>query len=171
MKVNHNMTAIRTNLNLNRTNTNLDNVTYKLSSGYKINNAKDDPAGYAILKRLNRQIKGLDQANRNSADAISAINTAEGALQEIHSILQRMSELATQSANDTNTPEDRDTIQLEVAQLKEEINRIAESTDYNGKTLLNGDSQRTSYVADAEGMKTTAIQRSEGRRCTIPLYR
>ncbi len=157
MKVNHNMTAIRTNLNLNRTNTNLDNVTYKLSSGYKINNAKDDPAGYAILKRLNRQIKGLDQANRNSADAISAINTAEGALQEIHSILQRMSELATQSANDTNTPEDRDTIQLEIAQLKEEINRIAESTDYNGKTLLNGDSQRTSYVADADGMKTTAI--------------
>ncbi len=157
MKVNHNMTAIRTNLNLNRTNTNLDNVTYKLSSGYKINNAKDDPAGYAILKRLNRQIKGLDQANRNAADAVSAINTAEGALQEIHSILQRMSELATQSANDTNTPEDRDTIQLEVAQLKEEINRIAESTDYNGKTLLNGDSQRTSYVADQDGMKTTAV--------------
>ncbi|MBQ4232960.1 MAG: hypothetical protein II699_06730, partial [Lachnospiraceae bacterium] len=157
MKVNHNMTAIRTNLNLNRTNTNLDNVTYKLSSGYKINNAKDDPAGYAILKRLNRQIKGLDQAHQNSADAISAINTAEGALNEVHAILQRMSELATQSANDTNTPEDRDTIQLEIAELKDEINRIADTTDYNGKFLLNGDSQLTSYVAKEDGMMATSI--------------
>ncbi|MCR4716207.1 MAG: flagellin [Lachnospiraceae bacterium] len=157
MKVNHNMTAIRTNLNLNRTNTNLDNVTYKLSSGYKINQAKDDPAGYAILKRLNRQIKGLDQANQNAADAIAAINTAEGALNEIHSILQRMSELATQSANDTNTPEDRDTIQLEIKELKDEINRISGTTDYNGKYLLNGDSQYTSYVAKDEGMMAESI--------------
>ena len=138
MKVNHNMTAIRTNLNLNRTNTNLDNVTYKLSSGYKINNAKDDPAGYAILKRLNRQIKGLDQANRNSADAISAINTAEGALQEIHSILQRMSELATQGANDTNVTADRHALKLELTALSSEITRIANTTEFNTMKLLSG---------------------------------
>ena len=103
MKVNHNMTAVRTNLNLNRTNRKLDNSTYRLSSGYKINAAKDDPAGYAILKRLNKQIKGLSQADNNAGDAISAINTAEGALIEIQAMLQRMNELAVQAANDTNT--------------------------------------------------------------------
>ena len=147
MKVNHNITAVRTNLNLNRTNTKLDGSTYRLSSGMKINAAKDDPAGYAILKRMNRQIKGLDQADSNAGDAVSAINTAEGGLQEIHSILQRMNELAVQAANDVNTPEDRDNIQAEIKQLKDEINRIADTTDY---TLLNGDSQRTSYVANSD---------------------
>lgn len=150
MKVNHNITAVRTNLNLNRTNTKLDGSTYRLSSGMKINAAKDDPAGYAILKRMNRQIKGLDQADSNAGDAVSAINTAEGGLQEIHSILQRMNELAVQAANDVNTPEDRDNIQAEIKQLKDEINRIADTTDYNGRTLLNGDSQRTSYVANSD---------------------
>lgn len=151
MKVNHNMAAVRTNLNLNRTNAKLDNSTYRLSSGYKINAAKDDPAGYAILKRLNRQIRGLDQAHSNAADGVSVINTAEGTLAEIHSMLQRMNELATQAANDSNTPEDRDNLQAEVAQLKEEINRIADTTDYNGRILLNGNSQRTSYVAKTNG--------------------
>lgn len=150
MKVNHNMTAVRTNLNLNRTNSKLDGSTYRLSSGYKINAAKDDPAGYAILKRLNKQLKGLSQADNNAGDAISAINTAEGALMEIQAMLQRINELSVQSANDTNTPEDRDNIQAEIEQLKEEINRIAETTDYNGRTMINGDSQRTSYVAKAD---------------------
>lgn len=158
MKINHNITAVRTNINLNRTNRNLDSVTYRLSSGYKINQAKDDPAGYAILKRMNRQISGLSQANSNAGDAISAINTAEGALSEIHSILQRMSELSTQAANDTNTPEDRDNIQAEIKQLKEEINRISESTDYNGRKLLNGDSQRTSYVKGSDGKIASGIE-------------
>lgn len=151
MKVNHNMTAVRTNLNLNRTNKKLDNVTYRLSSGYKINHAKDDPAGYAILGRLNRQVRGLNQADGNSGDAISAINTAEGGLIEIHAMLQRMNELAVQAANDTNTPEDRDTIQEEITQLKEEIDRIANTTEYNGRVMLNGDTDRTSYVALAGG--------------------
>jgi flagellin len=154
MKVNHNMTAVRTNLNLNRTNVNLDNATYRLSSGYKINAAKDDPAGYAILKRMNRQLKGLDQADSNAGDAISALNTADGALSEIHSILQRMNELSVQSANDSNTPEDRDKIQEEISQLMEEVDRIAETTDFNGRRILNGDSDRTSYVADSNGMRT-----------------
>lgn len=158
MKVNHNMTAVRTNLNLNRTNRKLDNSTYRLSSGYKINAAKDDPAGYAILKRLNKQIKGLSQADNNAGDAISAINTAEGALIEIQAMLQRMNELAVQAANDTNTPEDRDNIQDEIAQLKEEINRVAETTDYNGRTMLNGDSQRTSYVAKADETLASSIR-------------
>ena len=151
MKVNHNMTAVRTNLNLNRTNKKLDNTTYRLSSGYKINHAKDDPAGYAILRRLNRLVKGLDQADGNSGDAISAINTAEGGLMEIQAMLQRMNELAVQAANDTNTPEDRDTIQEEITQLKEEIDRIADTTEYNGRVMLNGDTDRTSYVAIADG--------------------
>ena len=124
MKVNHNMTAVRTNLNLNRTNTKLDDSTYRLSSGYKINYAKDDPAGYAILHRLNKQIKELDQAKSKSGDTIATINTAEGALNEIHSMLQRMSELAVQAANDTNTPEDRDTIQDEIDQLLSEVDRV-----------------------------------------------
>lgn len=154
MKVNHNMTAVRTNLNLNRTNKKLDTTTYRLSSGYKINHAKDDPAGYAIMRRLNRLVKGLDQADGNSGDAICAINTAEGGLMEIQAMLQRMNELAVQSANDTNTPEDRDTIQEEIAMLKEEIDRIAETTEYNGRIMLNGDTDRTSYVSIADG--TTA---------------
>ena len=157
MKVNHNMTAVRTNLNLNRTNTKLDDSTYRLSSGYKINYAKDDPAGYAILHRLNKQIKGLDQAKSNSGDTIATINTAEGALNEIHSMLQRMSELAVQAANDTNTPEDRDTIQDEIDQLLSEVDRVSESTDYNGRTLLNGDSDRTSYVAKKDGAMASKI--------------
>ena len=151
MKVNHNMTAIRTNVNLNKTHARLDTATYRLSSGYKINAAKDDPAGYAILRRMNQQIRGLDQANTNAADGVSAINTGEGALSEIQAMLQRMNELAVQAANDTNADEDRANIQAEIEQLKEEINRVAESTDYNGRTLLNGETERTSYIANTNG--------------------
>ena len=157
MRVNNNITALRTNVNLNRTHSRLDTAMYRLSSGYKINAAKDDPAGYAILRRMNQQIRGLDQANTNAADGVSAINTGEGALAEIQSMLQRINELAVQAANDTNATEDRDNIQDEIEQLKSEINRVAESTDYNGRTLLNGETERTSYIANPDGTLAGSI--------------
>ena len=111
----------------------------KLSSGLRINRAGDDAAGLAISEKMRGQIRGLDQASRNAQDGISLIQTAEGALNETHSILQRMRELAVQSSNDTNTDTDRKEIQKEVDQLNKEIDRIANTTEFNTKKLLNGD--------------------------------
>lgn len=110
----------------------------KLSSGYRINRAGDDAAGLSISEKMRGQIRGLNQASRNAQDGISLIQTAEGALTETHAILQRMNELATQASNDTLQPEDRTAISDELTELNSEINRIAESTQFNGKTLLNG---------------------------------
>jgi flagellin len=110
----------------------------KLSSGLRINRAADDAAGLAISEKMRGQIKGLDMARKNAQDAISLIQTAEGALNEVHSILQRMRELAVQAASDTNTDVDRENIQAEIEQLRQEIDRIARSTEFNTKKLLNG---------------------------------
>ena len=143
------MTAVRTNINLNRTTNRLDEAVYRLSSGYKINHSKDDPAGYAILRRMNEQLKGVSQANVNAADGISIINTGEGALNEVQLMLKRMNELAVQAASETNTMQDRENIQQEIEQLKDEINRISESTAYNGRLLFNGETERTSYISNA----------------------
>ncbi|MDF2906204.1 MAG: flagellin, partial [Herbinix sp.] len=133
------------------------NSMEKLSSGLRINRAGDDAAGLAISEKMRGQIRGLDQANRNSQDAISLIQTAEGALNETHSILQRQRELATQAANDTNTAEDRKNIQDEMDQLGKEIDRIAETTQFNTKSLLDGSMDKTT-VADENIMSNTALK-------------
>ena len=138
MIVNHNMNALNAHRNMTGSTTQAGKSMEKLSSGLRINRAGDDAAGLAISEKMRGQIRGLDQASRNSQDGISMIQTAEGALTETHSILQRMRELSVQSANDTNTVDDRQNIQDEMNQLVEEIDRIANTTEFNTKKLLNG---------------------------------
>ena len=138
MRINHNIAALNTHRQLNSASTAQSKSMEKLSSGLRINKAGDDAAGLAISEKMRGQIRGLDQASKNSQDGISMIQTAEGALNETHDILQRMRELATQSANDTNTDSDRGEIQKEVDQLAVEITRIANNTEFNTQKLLNG---------------------------------
>ena len=140
MIINHNLPALNTYNKLVLNNKGMASALEKLSSGLRINRAADDAAGLAISEKMRSQIRGLDQAVRNAQDGISLIQTAEGALNETHSILQRMRELAVQAANDTYTSEDRQQIQSEIDQLTQEIDRIAATTQFNGKLLLNGDS-------------------------------
>ncbi|MDA3732316.1 flagellin [Niameybacter massiliensis] len=139
MIINHNMQAINAHRQMGSNQVNAQKSMEKLSSGLRINRAGDDAAGLAISEKMRGQIRGLDQASRNAQDGISLIQTAEGALNETHSILQRMRELSVQSANDTNTDDDRKELQKEVKQLTEEIDRIANTTEFNTKKLLNGD--------------------------------
>ncbi|KJR98154.1 MAG: flagellin, partial [Peptococcaceae bacterium BRH_c4a] len=139
MRINHNIAALNTYRQLSNNNIITSKSLEKLSSGLRINRAGDDAAGLAISEKMRGQIRGLDQAVRNSQDGISMLQTAEGALNESHSILQRMRELAVQSANDTNTTADRAQIQKEIDQLSSEINRIATTTEFNTKKLINGD--------------------------------
>ncbi|MFC7373026.1 flagellin [Fictibacillus iocasae] len=138
MRINHNIAALNTHRQLNTAAGAQSKSMEKLSSGLRINRAGDDAAGLAISEKMRGQIRGLDQASRNSQDSISLIQTAEGALNETHSILQRMRELAVQSSNDTNTSNDRTEIQKEVNQLKQEIDRIANTTEFNTQKLLDG---------------------------------
>jgi flagellin len=138
MRINHNIAALNTYRQLSTANTGQAKSMEKLSSGLRINRAGDDAAGLAISEKMRAQVKGLDQASRNSQDAISLIQTAEGGLNETHSILQRMRELAVQSSNDTNTADDRTAIQNEVDELAKEITRISSQTEFNTKTLLDG---------------------------------
>ncbi len=138
MVVQHNLQAMNTNRQLGITTTAQGKSTEKLSSGYRINRAADDAAGLAISEKMRSQIRGLDRASTNAEDGISVVQTAEGALNEVHSILQRMNELATQAANDTNTSADRSQIKLEIDQLTSEIDRIASSTQFNTMNLLDG---------------------------------
>jgi len=138
MRINHNMPAINAHRNMGLTATYMGKVQERLSSGLRINRAADDAAGLAISETMRSQIRGLDQASRNSQDAISLIQTAEGALTETHSILHRMRELAVQAANDTYTANDRIEIQKEIDQLKGEVDRIANTTSFNNKNLLDG---------------------------------
>jgi flagellin len=137
MIINHNMGALNANRNMNINSTAAGKSMEKLSSGMRINRAGDDAAGLAISEKMRGQIRGLDQASANAQDGISMIQTAEGALNETHSILQRMRELAVQSSSDTNTTDDRAEIQLENAKLIEEIDRIATTTQFNGQNLLD----------------------------------
>lgn len=139
MIINHNMMAMNTDRQLGINSGNGAKSIEKLSSGYRINRAGDDAAGLAISEKMRGQIRGLNQASRNAQDSISLIQTAEGALNETHSILQRMRELAVQSANDTNTTTDRESLQDEMTQLTREVDRIANTTEFNTKKLLNGD--------------------------------
>ena len=138
MVVQHNLTAMNTNRQLGITTDAQAKSTEKLSSGYRINRAGDDAAGLSISEKMRSQIRGLNRASANAQDGISAIQVAEGALNETHSILQRMNELATQAANDTNTSIDRTAIQAEIDQLVEEIDRIQSTTQFNTMNLLDG---------------------------------
>ncbi|GBF76280.1 flagellin [Paenibacillus sp. 598K] len=139
MRINHNIAALNTHRQLSTNNLGASKSLEKLSSGLRINRAGDDAAGLAISEKMRGQIRGLEQATRNAQDSISLIQTAEGALNETHSIIQRMRELAVQSSNATNTNEDRAALQDEIAQLKEEVDRIGNNTEFNTKKLINGE--------------------------------
>ena len=139
MVVQHNMQAMNANRMLNVTTSTQAKATEKLSSGYKINRAADDAAGLTISEKMRKQIKGLDRASTNAEDGVSAVQTAEGALTEVHSMLQRMNELAVQASNGTNSQSNRSSIQDEISQLTTEIDRVAETTKFNEIYLLKGD--------------------------------
>ncbi len=138
MVVQHNITAMNSNRMLNVTTSAQAKSTEKLSSGYKINRAADDAAGLAISEKMRRQIRGLTQASANAQDGISCVQTAEGALAEVHDMLQRMNELAVQASNGTQTDADRGYIDSEIQALKTEIDRVANSTTFNEQKLLDG---------------------------------
>ena len=138
MVVQHNMAAANANRQLGISTGTLSKSTEKLSSGYRINRAADDAAGLSISEKMRSQVRGLNKASSNAQDGISLIQTAEGALNETHSILQRMNELATQAANDTNTSTDRKAIQSEIDALTSEIDRIQSTTQFNTQNLLDG---------------------------------
>ena len=138
MVINHNIAALNTHRQFGAANKAQAGSMEKLSSGMRINKAGDDAAGLAISEKMRGQIRGLDMATKNAQDATSLIQTAEGALNETHSILQRMRELAVQAANDTNADEDRDAIQAEIKQLTDEVSRIANETEFNTKKILDG---------------------------------
>ena len=144
MVVQHNMQAMNANRMLNVTTSTQAKATEKLSSGYKINRAADDAAGLTISEKMRKQIKGLDRASTNAEDGVSAVQTAEGALTEVHSMLQRMNELAVQASNGTNSESDRSAIQDEISQLTTEIDRVAETTKFNETYLLKGNADGTS---------------------------
>jgi flagellin len=156
MRINHNMSALKANRQLNRTERNLDKSIEKLSSGYKINKAADDPAGMSISRKMRTQVEGLEQASRNASDGISVIQTAEGALNEVSAMLQRMRELCVQSSNETYTSADREAIQAEVDQLMNEIDRISTNTEFNTKALLDGTVERKSYT-DTTGVEIISV--------------
>ncbi len=159
MRINHNVTAQLANINLKKTNKRLTSSLESLSSGYKINSAADDSAGLAISNKMRTQIRALDQASRNAEDGNSIIQTAEGALSELEAIIQRMRELSVQAANDTNILEDRESIQVEIDKMLEEIDRIGSTTEYNGKGLLDGSCTRVVTYSE-NGLSTLSI--SEG---------
>ncbi|ERP31064.1 flagellin [Chitinivibrio alkaliphilus] len=138
MRINNNIMAMNANRQLGINDQGTGNSLEKLSSGFRINRAGDDAAGLAISEKMRGQIRGLQQGSRNAQDGVSLIQTAEGALNETHAILQRMRELSVQASNDTNVTKDRESIKSEIEQLTEEIDRIAEQTEFNTQTLLQG---------------------------------
>jgi len=158
MIINHNVTALNTHNKLSAASAAQSKSMEKLASGLRINKAGDDAAGLAISEKMRGQVRGLDQASRNAQDGISLIQTAEGALNETHDILQRMRELATQSANDTNTLTDRQELQKEFTQLAKETTRIAKTTEFNTQKLLDG--------SDADG-KVFQIGANESQNLTL----
>ena len=182
MVVQHNLTAMNSNRMLGITQAAQSKSSEKLSSGYKINRAADDAAGLSISEKMRKQIKGLDKAATNAQDGVSAVQTAEGALTEVHSMLQRMNELAVQSANGTNSEDDRAAIQAEIDQLVTEIDRVAETTKFNETYLLKGTDATTTktiaahdaglkgkLTANADGTSTFAIDKAlqDGDKVTI----
>ena len=150
MVVQHNMRAMNSNRQLGLTTASQAKSTEKLSSGYRVNRAADDAAGLAISEKMRRQVKGLTQASRNAQDGISCVQTAEGALGEVHDMLQRMNTLANQASNDTNTTEDRGYLQKEISALITEINRVSTDSTFNEQKLLNGSFKNKNLQVGAE---------------------
>ncbi len=157
MVVQHNLTAMNSNRMLGITTKTQAKSTEKLSSGYKINRAADDAAGLAISEKMRRQVRGLTQASANAQDGISAVQTAEGALNEVHDMLQRMNELAVKSANGTNQSEDQAYIQKEVTNLINEIDRVSTTTTFNEKSLLDGTFSQVALQVGAESSSDNQI--------------
>ena len=157
MVVKHNLTAMNSNRMFNLTNKSQARSTEKLSSGYKINRAADDAAGLSISEKMRRQIRGLTQASSNAADGISCVQTAEGALNEVHDMLQRMNELAVKGANGTLTTDDRSYITMEVRQLMSEIDRVQSTTTFNEQNLLDGTFKNIGLQVGAESGQHIAI--------------
>ena len=155
--INTNVSSLNAQRQLNRSQTGMQTAMERLSSGLRINSAKDDAAGLAIADRMTAQVRGLNQAVRNANDGISVAQTAEGAMQESTNILQRMRELSIQSANDTNSASDRASLQKEVAQLQSELNRIADTTSFNGKNLLDGSFNAQKFHVGAEANQVIQI--------------
>ena len=164
MIVQHNITAMNANRMLGLTTGSLSKSTEKLSSGYRINRAADDAAGLTISEKMRKQIRGLDQASTNAEDGVSAVQTAEGALTEVHSMLQRMNELAVQASNGTNSQDDRQAIQDEISQLTTEIDRVAETTKFNETYLLKGDKGTKDITLEAHdaGLKGSLTNNGDG---------
>ena len=164
MVVQHNMQAANANRMLNITTSAQSKSTEKLSSGYRINRAADDAAGLSISEKMRKQIRGLNQASSNAEDGVSAVQTAEGALTEVHSMLQRMNELAVQASNGTNSDTDRSAIQDEISQLTTEIDRVAETTKFNETYLLKGEngSKTVNLKAHDAGLKGTLVDNGDG---------
>ena len=166
MIVQHNITAMNANRMLGMTTNSLSKSTEKLSSGYRINRAADDAAGLTISEKMRKQIRGLDQASTNAEDGVSAVQTAEGALTEVHSMLQRMNELAVQAANGTNSQDDRKAIQDEISQLTTEIDRVSETTKFNETYLLKGEAAGNTTPkkinAHDAGLKGTLVDNNDG---------
>jgi flagellin len=162
MVVQHNLQAMNSNRMLGLTQGTVSKSTEKLSSGYRVNRAADDAAGLAISEKMRRQIRGLSQASRNAQDGISMVQTAEGALNEVHDMLQRMNELAVQAANGTNVATtDKTYINLEVSQLIQEINDVAQNTTFNGLSLLSKDSNTITLQIGSESAHTMDIELSK----------
>ncbi|AKG05307.1 flagellin [Salimicrobium jeotgali] len=151
MIINHNLGAMNAQRQMSANQNDMSNSMEKLSSGLRINRAGDDAAGLAISEKMRGQIRGLEQANRNAQDGVSMIQTAEGALNETHSILQRMRELSVQSANDTNTTADREELQKEVNELSKELSRIGNDTEFNTKNLIDGEFKGTFQIGSNQG--------------------
>ena len=170
MVVQHNLTAMNANRMLGITTNAQSKATEKLSSGYKINRAADDAAGLSISEKMRKQIRGLDKASSNAEDGVSAVQTAEGALTEVHSMLQRMNELAVQASNGTNSSTDRQAIQDEISQLTTEIDRVAETTKFNESYLLKGDNAKTKKVymeGHDAGLKGTLTDGATSAKFTV----
>lgn len=163
MRIQHNISALNTHRNLTFNNTQASKNLEKLSSGYKINRAGDDAAGLAISEKMRGQIRGLDMATKNSQDGISLIQTAEGALNETHAILQRMRELAVQSANGTNEDDDSAKLDAEFQQLIEEVDRIANETQFNKKDILKDDQSIVLQVGANENQEITIDWKAQGK--------
>ncbi len=167
LRINANITAMIANNRLNKNHGSMATAIERLSSGYRINYAKDDSAGLAISQKMRSQIRSLQQANRNAGDGVSVMETAEGALTEVHAMLQRMKELTVKAANEVTCPEDRQTIQDEIEVMNDEIQRISDHTHFNQKKLLNGDLGPASYIDTGnvvKGMRSMEISDSVSQK-------
>ncbi|MAA64445.1 MAG: flagellin [Alteromonadaceae bacterium] len=168
--INTNVASLSAQNNLSKSQSLSDQALERLSSGLRINSAKDDAAGLAISSRFDTQVRGLGVAQRNANDGISLAQTAEGALGQAGDLLQRIRELSVQSANDTNSSSDRKSLQAEVTQLQAELNRVADTTNFNGQTLLNGDFANAQFQVGANANQTINVSLSSARGTDIGNY-